>query len=92
MLIQWEEPFGIVMAEALSCGVPILALDRGSVPEIVQNGVNGFRARTVDELLTAVDGLDAISRADCRMDAVNRFSIPAISRQYLDILERGASA
>ena len=92
MLIQWEEPFGIVMAEALSCGVPILALDRGSVPEIVQNGVNGFRARAVDELLNSVDKLNTISRADCRMDAVNRFSIPAISKQYLDILAKGASA
>ena len=91
MLIKWEEPFGIVMAEALSCGIPILALDRGSVPEIVKNGINGFRGQSVEELLSSVDSLNSISNENCRMDAVNRFSIPAITRQYLEILGKGAS-
>lgn len=92
MLIQWEEPFGIVMAEALSCGVPIIALDRGSVPEIVRNGVNGFMGRTIDELIKSIAALDTISNEDCRLDALNRFSVPAITAQYLDILNKEKSA
>lgn len=91
MLIQWEEPFGIVMAEALSCGVPILALNRGAVPEIVHNGVNGFRGQTIKELLPSCETLDTISKEDCRQDAINRFSIQVIAAQYLDILTKGAS-
>lgn len=92
MLIQWEEPFGIVMAEALSCGVPILALNRGSVPEIVKDGFNGFRADTVDELVKKAADLHTIDQANCRQDALTRFSISSISKQYLDILEKGGQS
>ena len=85
MLIQWEEPFGIVMAEALACGVPILALNRGSVPEIVIDGKNGFRADTLTELIEKSKGLDAVEPTDCRKDAEDRFSVRVISQAYLHL-------
>ena len=86
MLIQWEEPFGIVMAEALSCGVPIVALNRGSVPEVVRHGKNGIRGNTVDELVEEFKLTNAITPEMCRQDAIERFSIAAVSRRYLEIL------
>lgn len=86
MLIQWEEPFGIVMAEALSCGVPIIALNRGSVPEIVMHGVNGIRGDTLDELVADFPVINTIRRSDCREDALRRFSISSVSQRYIDAL------
>lgn len=89
MLIQWEEPFGIVMAEALSCGVPILALNRGSVPEVVVDGRNGFRADSAEELIQKSAQLHTIHSSACRQDALDRFSISRVAGQYLDILKTG---
>jgi len=86
MLIKWEEPFGIVMAEALSCGVPVVALDRGSVPEVVMHGQNGIRGRTLPDLIHNFSLIETIASADCRKDAIQRFSIEAVSRAYLDII------
>ena len=79
MLIKWEEPFGIVMAEALSCGVPVVALDRGSVPEVVMHGQNGIRGRTLPDLIQNFSLIETIASADCREDAIERFSIEAVS-------------
>jgi len=87
MLIQWEEPFGIVMAEALACGAPILALNRGSVPEVVQDGMNGFRADSIVELHQKCAQFESIDRNTCRSDALERFSIQGISTQYLSIFQ-----
>lgn len=88
MLIRWEEPFGIVMAEALACGAPVIALNRGSVPEVVQHGVNGLRGDNLEELLEALPLLDSISADACREDALRRFSISAVSSQYLELLQQ----
>jgi glycosyltransferase involved in cell wall biosynthesis len=83
MLVQWEEPFGIVMAEALSCGVPVIALNRGSVPEIVTHGFNGIRGDTLDQLVDAFPLIESINRSECRADALRRFSIESVVKQYL---------
>jgi len=64
MPIQWEEPFGIVMAEALACGTPVVGFDRGSVPEIVTDGVNGFVCANIAEMILAVDRLTHVGIAD----------------------------
>ena len=64
MPIGWEEPFGIVMAEAFACGTPVIAFARGSVPEVIREGVNGFACRTVDEAADAVRALGRIDRRD----------------------------
>ena len=87
MPIEWEEPFGIVMAEALACGTPIIAFKRGSVPDIVRDGVNGFACRTVDEAVRAVGRLDTISRAGVRDDCERRFAAPVIVDQYERLYE-----
>jgi glycosyltransferase involved in cell wall biosynthesis len=66
MPIEWEEPFGIVMAEALACGTPVIGFSRGSVPEVVQDGVNGYLCRTVEEAIAAVGRLSLIDRVAVR--------------------------
>ena len=86
MLITWEEPFGIVMAEALACGVPIIALNRGSVPEVVEHGKNGIRGDSLDALIEHYPIIQEIESKFCRRDATERFSIASVSKQYLDIL------
>lgn len=82
MPLLWEEPFGIVMAEALACGTPIIGLRRGSLPEIVEHSVNGFVCDSTDEMVTAVGQLDSISRADCRRTLEERFSDRVIVQSY----------
>jgi glycosyltransferase involved in cell wall biosynthesis len=82
MPIDWEEPFGIVMAEALACGTPVIAFARGSVPEVVRDGINGFACRDVEEAVDAVRRLDAIDRRAVRADCEARFSGRVIADQY----------
>jgi len=74
MPLLWEEPFGIVMAEALACGTPVIGLRRGSLPEIVQQGVNGFVCDSVDQMVSAVHRLAEIDRRECRRIAEDKFS------------------
>jgi len=83
--VKWEEPFGIVLAEALACATPVIGFNRGSVPEVVKEGMNGFIVETVDEMVQAIGKLDSISPEEIRSDAVNRFSLQSITRQYLDL-------
>jgi glycosyltransferase involved in cell wall biosynthesis len=85
MPILWEEPFGIVMAEALACGTPILGLARGSVPEIVEHCVTGFVCDDVDGLVKAVDCLPEINRSNCRSRAEAMFSDRAVVDGYLSV-------
>jgi glycosyltransferase involved in cell wall biosynthesis len=85
MPIDWDEPFGIVMAEAFACGTPVIAFQRGSVPEVVRTGVNGFACRTVAEAAAAVDRLGEIDRAIVRADCEKRFGAEAIVDQYLNL-------
>jgi glycosyltransferase involved in cell wall biosynthesis len=85
MPILWEEPFGIVMAEAMACGTPVIGLKRGAVPEVVEDGVTGFVRDTVDELVEKLANLDLLSRAACRSAAATRFSAEAVVEEYLAI-------
>lgn len=82
MPILWEEPFGIVMAEAMACGTPVLGLRRGAVPEVVDDGVTGFVADDIDGLVAAIGRLHEIERADCRARVVEIYSEVAIVRAY----------
>ena len=82
MPIEWEEPFGIVMAEALACGTPVIGFARGSVPEVIRDGVNGYLCSTVDEAVAAVDRLPWIDRRAVRADFEVRFSGRAILDAY----------
>jgi glycosyltransferase involved in cell wall biosynthesis len=87
MPVEWDEPFGIVMAEALACGTPVIGFARGSVPEIVQDGRNGSLCRTVREAAAAVGRLDRIDRAKVRADCEVRFSDTAIVDTYERLYE-----
>ena len=82
MPIEWDEPFGIVMAEALACGTPVIGFARGSVPEVVRHGVTGFVCRGVDDAVDAVARLGAIDRRECRRDAEARFGPGALVDGY----------
>ena len=82
MPIEWEEPFGIVMAEAMACGTPVIGYARGSVGEVVRNGVNGYACRSRADAVWAVDHLGAIDRAAVRSDCERRFSARVVVDQY----------
>lgn len=82
MPIEWDEPFGIVMAEALACGTPVIGFPRGSVPEVVMPGVNGFHAGGIDEAAAAVARIAEIDRTTVRADAERRFGHAAIVSAY----------
>lgn len=85
--IKWEEPFGIVMAEALACGVPVIGFRRGSVPEVVKEGKNGFIVNDVEGMIGAVKKISQINTLDVRKDCEFRFSQESISYQYISLLK-----
>ena len=82
MPIEWEEPFGIVMAEAFACGTPVIGFARGSVPEVVRHGVNGFVVVDVREAVDAVTRLHEIDRAVVRRDCEERFACDVVVSAY----------
>ena len=86
--IRWPEPFGLVMAEALASGTPVLALRHGSVPEVVEDGVTGFVRDDEDGLVEAVGRLGEIDRARCRAEAERRFSAAAMAEGYEAVYRR----
>jgi glycosyltransferase involved in cell wall biosynthesis len=94
MPVLWNEPFGIVMAEALACGTPVVGFARGAVPEVVSDGVTGFVGRNTDDLVAAVGRLPTINRRACREAAERRFSQSAVVDGYERLYRRivGAAA
>jgi glycosyltransferase involved in cell wall biosynthesis len=94
--IRWPEPFGLVMAEALACGTPVLALGEGSVPEVIQDGVTGFVRHLEDDLVHAAARLPELDRRRCRAEAERRFSPAAMADAYetvyAGVLERAAAS
>jgi len=88
--IDWPEPFGLVMIEALACGTPVIARRRGSVPEVVQEGVTGFVCDDEASMIEAVRRVDTIDRATCRRVFESRFSdvrmVDDYERVYCDVL------
>ena len=82
MPILWNEPFGIVMAEALACGTPVIGFNRGAVPEVVEDGVNGFTCESVEEMVLCVEKVKELSRIMSRKIAEARFSSDAVVAGY----------
>lgn len=82
MPVEWDEPFGIVMAEALACGTPVVGFPRGSVPEVVREGTNGFVCPDVAASARAIARLGELSRAEVRRDCERRFSGEALVDAY----------
>jgi glycosyltransferase involved in cell wall biosynthesis len=85
--IDWPEPFGLVMIEALACGTPVIAFRRGSVPEVIDEGITGFVVNTVDEAVDALQRVDGVSRRRCRQEFERRFTSPRMARDYVKIYE-----
>lgn len=86
MLIDWDEPFGIVMAEALACGTPIIGFPRGAVKEVVEDGVNGLILNSITFEDLILEEVNKIERSNCRNSAQSRFLLETISNQFLKIL------
>jgi glycosyltransferase involved in cell wall biosynthesis len=93
--IDWPEPFGLVMIEAMACGTPVVAFRRGSVPEVIDDGVTGFVVDTIDDAVAAVGACGSLDRRRIRATFEERFSATRMTDDYLrlyqDLIERGAS-
>ena len=86
--IQWDEPFGIVMVEAMACGTPVVALRAGSVPEVVVDGLTGYICERPDELPAALRRVDALDPRDCRTRVHDRFDVPDMVEGYEAVYRR----
>jgi len=80
--IRWPEPFGLVMVEAMACGTPVVTTSRGAAPELVDDGVTGFRRDTTDDLVAAVSHVTEIDPAACRSRVEKHFSAESMVRDY----------
>lgn len=83
--INFNEPFGLSVAEAMFCGTPVIAFNRGSMPEIIENDKTGFLVENVDEAVKAVNNLSDINRAYCREYAVGKFGKDKMVADYLAV-------
>ena len=89
--IDWPEPFGLVMIEAMACGTPVIAYRHGSVPEVMEEGVTGFVVSGIDDAVRAVERVPSLSRRHCREVFEERFSAARMARDYVKIYERLAA-
>jgi glycosyltransferase involved in cell wall biosynthesis len=85
--IDWPEPFGLVLIEAMACGTPVIAYSCGSVPELVEDGVTGILVNSMDEAVRAVDRIDRFSRWGCRRAFLERFSARRMASDYVKLYE-----
>ena len=86
--IDWPEPFGLVMIEAMACGTPVIAYPCGSVPEVLEHGVTGWIVEGMEEVVQAVERVPALSRARCRQVFEERFSASRMAHDYLRLYKK----
>ena len=86
--IDWQEPFGLVMIEAMATGTPVIAFPCGSVPEVLDNGVTGFIVKDSDEAVKVVDQVSSLSRQKCRLKFEERFTAARMAEDYVAIYNR----
>jgi glycosyltransferase involved in cell wall biosynthesis len=87
-LIDWQEPFGLVLTEAMACGTPVVAYGMGSVPEVIDDGTTGYIVDSVDAAANAVKRLDALDRRTIRKVFEQRFSVRRMCQDYVRIYQR----
>jgi glycosyltransferase involved in cell wall biosynthesis len=85
---DWPEPFGLVLIEALACGTPVLAYRRGSIPEIINEGVTGFVCDDFNDMVAAVDRIGTLQRSHCREAFDARFSAVRMAQDYVNVYRR----
>ena len=86
--IDWPEPFGLVMIEAMACGTPVVAYACGSVPEVIEDGVTGFIVRTDEEAVEAARRATSLDRSKVRRQFELKYSATAMARRYLSLYGR----
>jgi glycosyltransferase involved in cell wall biosynthesis len=86
--IDWPEPFGLVMIEAMACGTPVIAFNRGSVPEIIEHGVTGFIVENEEQAVAAVSKLERLSRSTIRQRFERRFTARRMAEEYVSLYHR----
>jgi len=86
--INFDEPFGLSVVESMACGTPVIAFNRGSMPELISHGHNGFLVRTVDEAVAAVHDIPMIERSACRRVVEERFTADRMAKDYIDVYRR----
>jgi len=84
-LISFDEPFGLSVVEAMACGTPVIAFNRGAMPELIDHGVTGFLVDTVEEAVEAVGRIGEIDRRACRAAVEARFSVDRMADRYLEL-------
>jgi glycosyltransferase involved in cell wall biosynthesis len=86
--IEWPEPFGLVMIEALACGTPVIAWRRGSVPEVIEDGVSGYIVQSIEDAVDAVGAIGRLSRVRCRQAFEQRFDADRMAAEYVELYRR----
>lgn len=83
--VQWEEPFGLFVIEAMASGTPVIGTPRGALPELIEHGKNGFLGATVEEMAASLSHVADIDRSYCRQSVENRFTKQIMAQRYIDV-------
>jgi len=86
-LISFDEPFGLSLIESMACGTPVIAFDRGSMPEIIRNGETGYIVEDIDGAINALATVETIDRSVCRADVEKRFTSTRMARDYVRVYQ-----
>lgn len=86
--INFNEPFGLSIVEAMACGTPVLAFNKGSMPEIIQDGVNGYIVSSIDEMAGRIKAIVNISREACRATVESKFTQEKMVREYIEVYKQ----
>jgi len=86
-LINFDEPFGLSVAEAMACGTPVIAFNRGSMPELIKDGVTGYLVEDLDQACASIFRMDELRREDCRRHVENNFTVELMVDRYIRVYE-----
>lgn len=86
--INFSEPFGLSIVESMACGTPVVAFNKGSMPELITDGVNGFLTENSEEAIEKIKNIDKIERSDCRDVVEQRFTKEIMAENYIDVYKR----